>query len=399
MRRISMFKQSLKMSISNIKGNRMRSFLTMLGIIIGVAAVIALVTTVSGVTSYLMDQFSSMGAGSVTINATGTPLKRGLTENDLTEISSIENVATISPSVSVRTKVVRNEYISDDVSVSGKSDQYFMHNESVTSGRAFKSFEMNGDTYICIIDSDCAKKFFSGESPLNKQIKVGGIQYTVIGICGEDSSLMTAMGGGLGSDGTIYIPYRNALAINGANNVTSLEVYIADTERTDETIEDIKRLLNNTFNNTDGAYSVINMGSLLDTMNTMSNMLSSMLAGIASIALLVGGIGIMNMMLVSVTERTKEIGLRKALGAEPRTIQIQFLTESIILSVFGGMIGIILGELIAFVATILIGTTFTINLSAIALGFGFSFAVGVIFGWAPARNASVLNPIDALRSE
>ena len=141
------------------------------------------------------------------------------------------------------------------------------------------------------------------------------------------------------------------------------------------------------------------MESLLDTMNTLSDMLSTTLAGIAGIALLVGGIGIMNMMLVSVSERTKEIGLRKALGAEPKIIQIQFLTESIILSVFGGIIGIVLGELISYIATLLIGTTFAVNLTAIVLGFGFSFAVGVIFGWMPARNASNLNPIDALRSE
>ena len=396
---LSMFKQSLKMSLNNIKSNRMRSFLTMLGIIIGVTAVIALVTTVSGVTSYMMERFSSMGAGSITINASGTLLKRGLTENDLQEIEMLENISAISPSVNVRTKVVHNEYISDSVSVSGKSEQYFLHNNSLSYGRVFKDFEMEGNTYICIIDSDCANTFFKGEHSLGKQIKIGGIQYTVIGVCEEDSSLMNAMGGSSGSDGKIYIPYRNALSINGINSVSSLEVYITDTNKTEETIDSLVKILNNTFNGDEDAYSIINMESLLDTMNTLSDMLSTTLAGIAGIALLVGGIGIMNMMLVSVSERTKEIGLRKALGAEPKIIQIQFLTESIILSVFGGIIGIVLGELISYIATLLIGTTFAVNLTAIVLGFGFSFAVGVIFGWMPARNASNLNPIDALRSE
>ncbi|MCD8334831.1 MAG: FtsX-like permease family protein, partial [Clostridiales bacterium] len=141
------------------------------------------------------------------------------------------------------------------------------------------------------------------------------------------------------------------------------------------------------------------MSSLVDMMNTMQTMMTSLLAGIASIALLVGGIGIMNMMLVSVTERTREIGLRKALGAEPSTIQIQFLMESVILSVLGGLIGIAVGELISYAAARMMGLDFALNVGAIALGFGFSLGVGVLFGWAPARNASRLNPIDALRSE
>ena len=175
-------------------------------------------------------------------------------------------------------------------------------------------------------------------------------------------------------------------------------MYIADTDRTNDTVEALKDALYGMFNYKDDAYTVINMESLLDTMNTMLSMMTALLAGIASIALLVGGIGIMNMMLVSVTERTMEIGLRKALGAEPYQIQLQFLIEAFILSILGGLIGAILGVAISYVFALVIGAAFRLSWSAIALGVGFSATVGVVFGWTPARKASNLNPIDALRS-
>ncbi|MCF0108491.1 MAG: ABC transporter permease [Erysipelotrichaceae bacterium] len=393
-----MLKESFRMSVQNILNNKMRSFLTMLGIIIGVAAVIALVSTVSGVSDYMMSEFSSMGAGAITINASGTVIKQGLTESNLRDIENIDNVQSISPSVSVSTQVARNGKVSKKVSVSGKNERFFERNKLVTYGRSLVKSDIDNSTMVCVINKKCANAFFLGEDPLGKTIKIGGVQYTVVGLAGDENNLVSALFGG-GEDGSIYIPYHNALRMNNKNSVTSLEVYIEDTERADEVVSRLEILLDNVFNNASDAYSIINMDKLLDVMNTMEGMMTTLLAGIASIALLVGGIGIMNMMLVSVTERTKEIGLRKALGAEPGVIQIQFLMESIILSVIGGVIGIIVGEIISYIATDLIGTTFSLDFSAISLGFFFSLAVGVIFGWAPARNASRLNPIDALRSE
>lgn len=404
MLKFGLLKQSFKMSVQNIIGNKMRSFLTMLGIIIGVAAVIALVTTVSGASDYMMSEFSSMGAGSLTVNANGTALKQGLSEHDLDEIAALENVSGISPSISVSTNVVKNNYVSDEVSVSGKNHTYFDRNsEMVVHGRPLLASDMSGDVYVCVIDKNCAETFFPGIDPLGHTIKVGGIQYTIVGLCGEDDSITSSMAmlyGLSNNDGSIYIPYKNALTLNGRNSVTSLEVYVEDTDRTDELVDRLELLLDNAFNHEDSAYSVFNMDSLLEMMNTMNDMMSSLLAGIASIALVVGGIGIMNMMLVSVTERTKEIGLRKALGAQPSIIQLQFLLESIILSLLGGIIGIIVGEIVSFILTTqLMELEFVIDLGAVALGFFFSLAVGIIFGWAPARRASRLNPIDALRSE
>ncbi len=401
MRKGAIFSQSVRMSLKNIRSNKQRSFLTMLGIIIGVAAVIALVTTVSGVTSYMMDQFTGMGAGSLTVSAYGTVMKSGLTENDLSDIAAIDNVQGISPSIDVTAKVVRGANVSQDVRVTGKGERYFVKYNNLIAGRALLASDMAGNIKVCMIDQKCAKVFFPGENPVGGTIRIKGITFTVVGLCKSDTGIMSEINGtgSAGDDGDIYIPYKNALRMNGKNSVNSLEVYVKDTQGTDEVETELKKLLDSTFNNADNAYNVINMETILSTMNTMENVMTGMLAGIASISLLVGGIGIMNMMLVSVSERTNEIGLRKALGANPGIIQLQFLMESIFLSAVGGIIGIIIGELLSLLASSLIGTAYIPDAFAVLLGFGFSVGVGVIFGWAPARKASRLNPIDALRSE
>jgi putative ABC transport system permease protein len=178
-----------------------------------------------------------------------------------------------------------------------------------------------------------------------------------------------------------------------------MEVYLSDPDVTEEVIDSIEAVLNEIFNYRERSFSVLNLDSLLDTMKSMQSMMTSLLVGIASIALLVGGIGIMNMMLVTVTERTREIGLKKALGAEPMLIQFQFLVEAIVLSVIGGILGVVFGLLISFGAALLIDMAFKISVSAIILGVGFSALIGIVFGWSPARKASLLNPIDALRTE
>lgn len=397
---ISVIRQSIQMSLQNIKSNKMRTFLTTLGIIIGVTAVIALITIVDGVIGSVMGQFSSLGAGTLSVSITGSSLKKGLTESDLDSFEQLENVSGISPSVSITTTAARPGKLLDHVSVQGKNDYYFRNNDLVSYGRAITRQDVENEAYVCIIDQDLADNLFPGEDPLGSQVIVGGIRYTVIGLQGEDSNLMASMAGMGGSvDGTITIPYTNALKFSGNSSVTSLDVYVADTDRTQELQEAVESVLYKAFNENEDCYNVFSMDSLLDTMDSMMSMMTYMLTGIASIALLVGGIGIMNMMLVSVTERTKEIGLRKAMGATPERIQVQFLLESIVLSLIGGLIGVALGLLISFAAASLLGTDFVISSSAVGLGVGFSAAVGIVFGWAPARKASRLNPIDALRSE
>lgn len=400
MHSISIIRQSIQMSLQNIKSNKMRTFLTTLGIIIGVTAVIALITIVDGVIGSVMGEFSSLGAGTLSVSITGSSLKKGLTESDLDSLKELDNVAGISPSVSMTTTAARTGELLEKVSVQGKNEYYFMNNDLISYGRAIARQDVENEAYVCIIDQDLADNLFLGEDPIGSQLIVGGIRYTVIGLQGDDGNLMSAMSG-MGStlDGTVIIPYTNALKLSGNSSITSLDIYVADTDRTQELMDAVENVLYQAFNENEDCYSVFSMDSLLDTMDSMMSMLTYMLAGIASIALLVGGIGIMNMMLVSVTERTKEIGLRKAMGATPERIQLQFLLESIVLSLIGGLIGVGLGLLISFAAASPLGTDFVISASAVWLGVGFSAAVGIVFGWAPARKASRLNPIDALRSE
>jgi len=249
-----------------------------------------------------------------------------------------------------------------------------------------------------VINTDMAQKLFLGENPIGKSIVIYGVSYKVIGLLDETAGLNSVMTVMSGVGDSVMIPYRNVLSMNGTDRVYALEVYTTEDADVLGTVDQMETYLNQVFNYKDDSYSLIEMENLLDMMKDLQGMMRAMLVGIASISLLVGGIGIMNMMLVSVTERTTEIGLRKALGAEPRRIQIQFLTEAIILSLMGGIMGVIVGLTLAYIAAIVIGYPFELNIFAIVLGTGFSAAVGIIFGFAPAKKASELNPIDALRS-
>ncbi len=398
-RLINTVRQSFRISVQNIITNKMRSFLTMLGIIIGVAAVIGLITLVQNATSSILGQFSELGAGTLSVSAPGTAMKSGLTDADLQTIMDVPGVRGVSPQVSGATAAVYDARVYENVSVTGRNELYFAYNDVIESGRGLNASDMSGNINVCIIDQDFLKNVFRNGEALGKRVRLNGAEYLVVGVQKKDNSIFAAYSDRSSLDGSVIIPYKNALTMSWSKNVTSLDIYVEEGTTNAEVEERLRETLDKIYNHTENAFQIINMDSLMDTMNSVSSMLSTMLGGIAGIALVVGGIGIMNMMLVSVSERTKEIGLRKALGAEPSRIQTQFLLEAVILSVFGGLIGVGFGCLIALVGARLMETSFAISPSAIALGLGFSAAVGIIFGWAPARRASRLNPIDALRAE
>lgn len=388
-----MFLESIKMSWSNILHNKLRSFLTMLGIIIGVASVIALITIVQGATSSVTSKITALGADKLTVQAYGTPLKQGLNEQDLDAISKVDNVGGISPSISSSASVVYNRNIETDITVYAKNEVYFQKNaDTLANGRLINILDVQNKNQVVVIGSELASKVFFGEQPIGKNIVINGNHYTVVGILKPQSGFSMNS-----TNNAVLIPYTTAMRTLGIRNITSVDVYMKDSTKSDQIISSIKNILNQAFNYHDNSYSVFNMQDMISTIGNITGMMSLLLAGIAGISLVVGGIGIMNMMLVSVTERTTEIGLRKALGAEPSRIQLQFLIESIFISLFGGLIGMVLGLSIALLAAVLIGIPFSITVSTILIAFGFSAAIGIIFGLAPARKASRLNPIDALR--
>ncbi len=392
-----MLRECVAMSLDNIRGNKVRSFLTLLGIMIGVTAVIALITTVSGVSGSISSSFSGMGAGTLTVSVSGSDLKSGMTAEDLAEISALDSVSGIVPSVSLNGRVSYGRKIEANVTVSGKNAYYFNRNaDLVVQGRKLNYIDDDNNSYVCVISREMVDTFFFGENPVGRTLYISGLEFTVVGRYEEDT------GGGVAAafsgSPDIIIPYTTAMKINNTAEVGNFTVYLKDGADSGAASDEIEALMDRQFDYEDDCFTIAGMSAVEDTMQNMMGMMSTLLAGIASIALVVGGIGIMNMMLTTVTERTAEIGLKKALGAIPWQIQVQFLIESFLLSMIGGLLGVLAGLVLSAALCNVLGTSFVLNTGAIALGVGFSAAVGIIFGWVPARKASRLNPIDALRA-
>ncbi|MBQ6173935.1 MAG: ABC transporter permease [Clostridia bacterium] len=389
--------ECVRMSLDNIRGNKVRSFLTLLGIMIGITAVIALISTVSGVSGSIASSFADMGVGTLTLNVTGNDLKSGLTADDLKTLSDLKSVDGLVPNVSMTARVSCRGSVKTDVSVAGRNAYYALLNEDmITQGRALNFIDDDNCSFVCVISQTMVDTFFFGVNPIGETLYVAGLPFTVAGRYEEDS------GGGIAAifsgKPDVIIPYTTALKIGGTGETNNLTVHMAAGVKSEDAKKELEECLDPLFGFEEDCYTITSMESIEETMQTMMGMMSTLLAGIASIALVVGGIGIMNMMLTTVTERTVEIGLKKALGAMPWQIQLQFLIESFMLSLLGGLAGVLTGLLLSYALCQVIGTQFVISGGAIALGVGFSAAVGILFGWAPARKASRLNPIDALRS-
>lgn len=396
-----MFRECLKMSWKNITNNKMQSFLTTLGIVIGVAATISLVTVMEGAIQESRNQFEGLGAGKLSVSIPGTPIKQGITNKEMQEMLEIDNVKSVTPNVSTKMSIIADREVIEDISIEGKNDIYFESNkDAIIKGRGLNLLDITSKNNVCVINKDLEEKAFLGKNSINKKITINGISYTIVGVIDfemdDPMAMMTMMGAS--NNGTVMLPYQQAMKIADIKNITSLEITVLDTSKTGSTESYIEGFLNQKFNDDEDAFTIINMESILDVMTTMQNMMKGILVGIASISLLVGGVGIMNIMVVSVVRRTTEIGLLKSLGARPKDIQLLFLIEATTLSVLGGVIGAILGISLSLIGFSLLNIPAVISPGAIALGVGFSALIGIIFGWSPAKKASELNPIDALRS-
>lgn len=387
--------QSFKLALKSILHSKMRSFLTMLGIIIGVWSVITLLGLVTGVTNYLIDTFADMGTNLVSVSVTNTDT-RNVTVDDMYEFAEEYDTifSSVTPKVSGSYTVKNGSNSLESTSVVGVGEDYMDINSlDVSSGRFIQYSDIKNRYNACVIGTYIVDELFDGTVSTGATMKIDGQVYTIVGIQEEQADSEENS-----TDDIVYIPYSNAARLAGSSDISSFTFAATDTDYVTAAEDLLDNYLYGIMKNEE-LYNIQSMTELLDTINTMTTMLSSVLGGIAGISLLVAGIGIMNIMLVSVVERTKEIGIRKSLGAKRKDIMGQFVIEATMISTLGGIIGIIIG----CVTTRLLGDAFGISaaptIGAIMLAFGVSAGIGIGFGYMPAKKAAKLNPIDALRSE
>ncbi|MCR3921332.1 MAG: ABC transporter permease [Firmicutes bacterium] len=383
--------QAIRVALAAIWSNKLRSFLTMLGVIIGVFAVVALVSIGQGATQAVTDQVQGMGSNLITLNITGRGPQRGISFADATELVQREGIAAAAPVISQRVTVkYRNK--STTPTLDGTTATYgIVRNQVAQAGRYISSLDLQYRQNVAVVGVSVVEDLFAGSDPLGQQIRIMGTPFTIVGVLEEKGSGMTGS-----NDNRIVIPITTAQRLLKTATVQTIYIQADSADVVDRVITSLEATLKMRFRD-ENAYSVFNQAQILDVMDQISGTLTIMLGGIAGISLLVGGIGIMNIMLVSVTERTREIGICKALGAKRRDIQLQFLIESAVLSAIGGIGGMALGYVV--IDTIRRFTTLTpiFSLRVVATAVLFSLFVGIFFGMYPANKASKLNPIDALR--
>ncbi len=393
--------ETFKLSLKNILASKMRTFLTMLGIIIGCAAVIVIMGVGTGMENYMRDQFAALGSDLLTVTITGRGTNRSVSEDDMYELveENSDYLNMISPYVTMSGVKIGNETYYT-TSVTGVNEYYFeMRDLAVSEGRGLEYMDMADRKQVCVIGEYLNQTYYDGAA-VGQTIKVNGHTLTIVGIMEQQDDDEDMDEGG--TDDCVYLPYTTAARWSYTGTISTYYITVVDEDTADIAADIVETMLFSVFQD-DDYYAVISMTELLDTLTSMINVVVTVLAIIAGISLLVGGIGIMNIMLVSVTERTREIGIRKALGAKERTILSQFVIEAAMTSALGGIIGILFGEVISAVGSVVLQGMLEADMTisptpfAIGISFGISAGIGVLFGYLPAKRAASLNPIDALR--
>ena len=403
-----MYKESFLMAWASLIANKMRSILTMLGIIIGVAAVIALVSIGNGVKQDIQNSISSLGSNLLMVmpGAPRTPGVRpsqgsmqSLKVSDYQAISKLDGVKAASP-YTANSYVTIYQSKNWTTTVSGVSSNFQdVNNWTMAEGRFISSKNVENRERVAVVGQTVVKNLFAGEDPVGKEIRVKNIPFRVIGVLNSKGN------GTMGNDqdDVIFIPYTTAMErVEGVDYLRMVYVVASDDNGIDRLQSDIENLLRvrHSIKDTNlDDFNIQNMKSIMETMEQTTGTLTLFLGAVAAISLVVGGIGIMNIMLVSVTERTREIGIRKALGATYFVIVTQFLIEAVVISLMGGLIGIALGIGASKLIGLASGMSTVISVPTIVLSFAFSMAIGLVFGIYPARKAAKLNPIDALHYE
>ncbi len=387
------FWEGIKMAWASIKSNKMRSFLTALGIIFGVGAVIAMVSVAQGASRDITAQIESMGSNMITVmsnRGSGISLKMEEAEELLERVPTItEAVPVVNLNATVKWET--NTY---DAAIEGVGEGYpQVRNLNTGSGRFFTADEIANRTPVALIGETVITELFEGKSPLGEKINIKGQYFTVIGVLESKGSSM-----GQDNDDTILIPVTLAQRLSLTTDVNTIYLKAKSGEEADLAVAHVTSIYYQKYKR-ENMVRVMSQDEMLSTINSTTQTFALMLGAIAGISLLVGGIGIMNIMLVSVTEITREIGIRKALGAKSSDILQQFLVESIFLSVGGGVIGIAAGIGVSLLISILGGWTTAVSPASVLISFTFAFAVGLFFGGYPAYKAAKLDPIVALRHE
>ena len=410
-------KENIRIAIYSIKTNLMRSLLTMLGIIIGVASVISVITVGNGGRDYIVGMIREMGSSAITIGVDATTAANSdyITDNDIAAIKSLESVQYVSPMVMSMGSLSTEKTTGIGVMIGGNEEMRYVMSTDCRYGRYYTEAEAQAGRAVCVLDTSSAMQFFGRKDCVGEYINysLNGVTTTVkiIGVTDISSTFggdseemmeqMQAMGGAQMSGGMIMVPLKFATNVIGMSDRYDT-VYIIATDENDLDSAGNAALnrIRARHNNYDkDCYMLTNLATYIDLLDTVINVFTIFIAAVSAISLIVGGIGVMNIMLVSITERTREIGIRKALGAKTSTILFQFLTESIILCVIGGAIGLLLGVSGAALVSSIMNIPLQVKFSTVALAIGFSSFIGIVFGVYPARRAAKMPPIEALRRE
>lgn len=403
--------QSMKMAWHAVVSNKLRSFLTMLGIIIGVVALIVLVSIANGATSSVTDQISSMGSSYLTVTITddkGNPLRL----KELSDFCEPEEVDEVAP-VSWTSVTAKTSYSNGTMTLTGTTGSYAdIQGLELFSGRFLKQTDIDNNSYVVVITKDTATELLGRVDAVGESIKLNGKSFLVVGVLSDSTSLtqgaaVTSSSDSDDSDSSSssvqlegYIPFSTMTRL--ADNVLDVTMFYAsgtDEDSLEPAENALTELLMERFGEDEDAFSIVDQSEIMEAMSSVTNTMSLMIGGIAAISLLVGGIGIMNIMLVSVTERTREIGIRKAIGAGRETFMLQFLIEALLVSLMGCLAGIGLSWVILKVAAVVMknSMSFTMDMKVVWLSVAFSVLIGVLFGLYPANKAASKKPIDALR--